>query len=113
MKNKTIKNTILLLSLVSLPALVLAQVQQIPQQTNFSIQNIINMLNTVINWVFTILLLVAVIFILMAAFKYLGSAGNEEAVKTAQNQLIYAAVAIGVGLIAKGIEFIVRQLVGA
>jgi hypothetical protein len=49
----------------------------------------------------------------MAAFAYLGSAGDAEKVQSASNKLIYAAVAVGVGLIAKGVEFVVRQLVGA
>lgn len=114
MKTKQLK-TILLLSLISLPILVGAQsygVQTAPAPvTRF--EDILRILNTLINWIFTILLIVAVLFIIMAAFAYLGSAGDVEKVQQAQNKLIYAAVAIGVGLIAKGVEFIVRQLVGA
>jgi len=114
MKSKQLK-IILLLSLISLPILAGAQysgVQTAPTPvTRF--EDILRILNTLINWIFTILLTVAVLFIIMAAFAYLGSAGDVEKVQSAQNKLIYAAVAIGVGLIAKGVEFIVRQLVGA
>jgi len=52
-------------------------------------------------------------FILYAAFIYLTAGGDPEKVKTASNQLIYAAVAIAVALVAQGIRFIVAQLVGA
>lgn len=111
MKTKQLK-TILLLSLISLPTLVLAyNGVQTPTAPVRSIEDILSILNTVINWIFSILLIVAVIYILLAAFAYLGSAGDPEKVQTAQNRLIYAAVAIGIGLIAKGIEFIVRQLI--
>lgn len=113
MKTKQLK-TVLLLSLISLPMLVLAQygVQTAPTPV-YSIEHILRILNTVIDWIFSILLIVAVIYILLAAFAYLGSAGDPEKVQAAQNRLIYAAVAIGVGLIAKGVEFIVRQLIRA
>lgn len=111
MKTKQLK-TILLLSLITLPTLVLAQVQT-PTAPVRSIEDILRILNTAINWIFTILLIVAVIYILLAAFAYLGSAGDPVKVQTAQNRLIYAAVAIGIGLIAKGVEFIVRNLIGA
>jgi flagellar basal body-associated protein FliL len=114
MKTKQLK-IILLLSLIGLPMLAGAQyagVQTAPTPiTRF--EDILRILNTLINWIFTILLIVAVIFIIMAAFAYLGSAGDAEKVQSASNKLIYAAVAVGVGLIAKGVEFVVRQLVGA
>lgn len=114
MKIKTVKNLILLISLASLPVLTLAVytgVQEPPVERLY-IEDILRILQTAINWIFSILLIVAVIFILLAAFSYLFSAGDPEKVKTAQSRLIYAAVAIGVGLIAEGIQFIVRQLVG-
>ncbi|MDP3052777.1 MAG: hypothetical protein Q8N22_02375 [bacterium] len=113
MKIKQLKSAILLISLIGLPTLVLAQGIQTAPTPITHIEDILRILNTVINWIFTILLLLAVIFIMMAAFSYLGSAGDPEKTKSAANQLIYAAVAIGVGLIAKGVEFIVRQLIGA
>jgi len=113
MKNKQLK-TILLLSLISLPVLTFAQYGvQSPPTPVTRFEDILGILNTVINWIFTILLALAVIFIMFAAFEYLGSAGDPEKTRTAANKLIYAAVAIGVGLISKGIEFIVRQLIGA
>ena len=113
MKNKRL-NTILLISLIGLPILALAQTGvQTPPTPITSIEGVFRVINTLINWVFTILLVVAVFFIMMAAFSYLGSAGEPEKVTEAQNKLIYAAVAIGVGLIAKGVEFVVRQLIGS
>ncbi|OGG43236.1 hypothetical protein A3G50_01085 [Candidatus Jorgensenbacteria bacterium RIFCSPLOWO2_12_FULL_42_11] len=113
MKNKRL-NTILLISLIGLPILALAQTGvQTPPTPITSIEGVFRVINTLTNWIFTILLIIAVFFIMMAAFAYLGSAGEATKVAEAQNKLIYAAVAIGVGLIAKGVEFVVRQLLGA
>lgn len=63
------------------------------------------------DWLFTILLVLAVLFIIMAAFKYMFSGGSEEAVSTAHKMLIYAVVAIAVAFLAKGIVFVVQELV--
>jgi phosphoglycerol transferase MdoB-like AlkP superfamily enzyme len=109
MKNKTIKNIVLLISLIGLPVLVLA-LEYLPSSPVQSLWDIERILTTIVNWIFTILMIVAVIYILLAAFAYLGSAGDPEKVKTAQNRLIYAAVAIGVGLIAQGVRFVVSNL---
>lgn len=107
MNKKLIKNLTIVITLMS-PVLVLAQ-NVVPGTPVTSIYDITGLLNTVINWIFAIFLLVAVIFILMAAFTYLGSAGDPEQVKSAQNKLIYAVVAIAVALIAKGVVYFVQN----
>ena len=71
---------------------------------------VIDLINTISNWMFTILLVLAVIFILLAAYEYLLSGGGEETSK-AHRMLIYAAVAIAVAFLAKGIVFVVAELV--
>src|SRR3989344_1106012 len=100
------------IALTAMPLLSLAQGETLPPGPS-SIEDIIDILDRLLNWMFTILMTVAVTFILYAAFVYLTAGGDPEKVKTASNQLIYAAVAIAVALVAKGIRFIVEQLVGA
>ncbi|OGY63006.1 MAG: hypothetical protein A2745_03035 [Candidatus Harrisonbacteria bacterium RIFCSPHIGHO2_01_FULL_44_13] len=98
-----------------LPLLGLAQVTGVvtpPSPPVTSAQDIINVLNTLINWVFTLLLILATFFIFYAAYLYLTAAGDAEKVKTASNQIIYAAVAIAVALVAQGVRFVVEQLLG-
>ena len=73
-------------------------------------QGVIGLVNTITNWLFSLLLVVAVVFILLAAFKYLTSGGGEE-VGAAHKMILYAAVAIAVAFLAKGIVFVVAQLV--
>lgn len=69
------------------------------------------LIQKITNWLFTVLLVLAVLFIIMAAFKYLFSGGSEEAVGTAHKMIIYAVVAIAVAFLARGIVFVVQELV--
>ena len=64
-----------------------------------------------IGWAYTIFFILAVLFVLMAAFTYLGAAGDEEKFKKAKNQLIYAAVAVVVALLAIGFSQIVGSFI--
>ena len=67
---------------------------------------------TVVGWLFTFLVVLAVVFVLIAAYKYLTSSGDPEKTKEASNMLIYGAVAIAVALLARGIPLIVGTFVG-
>lgn len=76
-----------------------------------SISAIITIINTLANWVFSILLAIAVIMLLLAAFNWLTSGGNEEKVGSARKMLIWALVGIAVALAAKGLVMIVTALI--
>jgi len=83
-----------------------------PAGAFFTFQTVINYLNLAITWLFTIFLILAVVFAILAAFNYLFSGGDPAKVKTASTQLIYVAVAIGVALLAVGIRFLVANFLG-
>ena len=76
-------------------------------------QSILNDLCVVFAWAFYFLIVVAVIFVIVAAFKYLMAGGDPEKVKSAGGTLLYAAVAIGVALLAKAIPLVVGNFLGA
>jgi len=75
-----------------------------------SLEGVITLLNTITNWLFTFLLIFAVIMFIYAAYLYLFSGGSEEATGKAKNYLIYGVVGIAVAMLAKGVTFIVYQL---
>lgn len=77
-----------------------------------TVNDIIKILNRLIDWMFTILLVLATIFILLAAYKYLIAGGNPETIKEANRMILYAAIAIAIGMLSRGIEFLVKQLIG-
>ncbi len=108
--NNKIKAAIGIGLVTLLPLLTFAQIQTAPTQP-LTIERILRILNTLINWAFTILLVVATFFIFYAAYLYLTAAGDPAKVKSASSQLIYAAVAIAVAFVAQGIRFLVEQLV--
>ncbi|HEY5221371.1 MAG TPA: hypothetical protein VIJ29_04535 [Candidatus Paceibacterota bacterium] len=111
---------------LALPALALAQtginpppagggVQpvSVPQGTLTSLTGILQLLCNVFGWAFYFLIVLAVIFVIVAAFKYLTAAGDPEKVKSAGATLLYAAIAIGVALLAKAVPLVVGSFLGA
>jgi hypothetical protein len=78
-----------------------------------SIQGVLDTVCVVFSWLFYFLVALAVVFIVIAAFKYLFAGGDPEKVKGAGNMLLYAAVAVGVALLARAIPSIVASFLGA
>lgn len=74
--------------------------------------SVLCLIESTTNWLFTIFLVTAVVFIVLAAYKYLFSGGGEQA-GAAHKMLIYAAVAVAVAMFSRGFVFVVGQLVGA
>lgn len=96
-----------------LPLLAAAQVP-IVQPTPVKgdpLQQLFGILNTLTNWLLTALIVLAGIFVVYAGYRYLTAAGDPEAVSKAKNVLIYAAVAVAVGLLAKVLVAIAQALV--
>ncbi len=73
-------------------------------------EDVVGIIERLTNWIFIILLVLAVLFIILAAFSYLTAGGDEEKVSGAHQKIIYAVVAIAVAFLAKGVSFIVAQL---
>jgi uncharacterized membrane protein len=105
-----------------LPVLAFAQFQtpgsvagtsNTPTTSITSLQSVLQLFCVVFGWAFYFLIIVAVIFILYAAFKYLTAGGEPENVKKAGAMLMYAAVAIGVALLAKAVPMIIGTFLGA
>lgn len=83
--------------------------QNIPQGIT-SFGGFIEVFKTMITWIFTLLLIFAVLFIIMAAFSYLTAGGDEEKVGAAHKKIIYAVVAIAVAFLAQGVSYVVGEL---
>lgn len=93
----------------SLPSPVAPTETSVPQGQITSLQGVLQMLCTVFAWAFYFLLVLAVIFIIVAGFKYLTAAGDPEKVKSAGTMLIYTAVAIGVALLARAVPLVIGR----
>lgn len=74
-------------------------------------QQIFSILNKILQYVYTAFFIVAVIFILVAAFNFLTAKGDPEKIKGARSQILWAVVAIAVALISVGAANIILSFV--
>ena len=74
-----------------------------------SFSALIKTINKLAIWMFSILMALGVVFILWAAFQYLTSQGDTERVKAAKQFLVYAIVAMVVGVLAGSVSVLVQQ----
>ena len=83
-----------------------------PPEAFTTFEGLIDIVNKFLGWLFTVLMVVAAIFIVMSAFYYLTAGGEDEKIKKAKDRFIYAVVAIAIGLVATAVKFVVAQLIG-
>ena len=85
------------LGLLLLPMVALAQSPPSDPGT------VVNTIQTLIDWLFYILILAAVVVIIMAAYNFLTAAGDPDKVSKARNYIIYALIALVVAFLARAI----------
>jgi len=73
--------------------------------------DVMEILDSLTNWLFAILLIVAAIFIIVAAFNFVTAAGDPDKTKTARNFVLYALIGVLVGFAAKGLVMLVSNIV--
>jgi len=112
MKNLKTKISVLMLTLLTLPFLgiVYAQTSYTPDIRD--IHDIYNLILKVARWFQAFFFVIAAIFVIIAAFTYLTSGGDEDKVKRAKTELIYAVIAIVVALLAFVVVAIMRNFLG-
>ncbi len=110
-----------LLSLVFAPLLVLGQGDFMPEpsdqlgtglgdQYSFSDKSIVEVVETIGSYVIGILVIVAVFYVLWAAYTFITAAGDTEKITSARNRIMYAGIGIIVALLARGIIALVLQM---
>lgn len=116
---KTLKKVAVVLPILAFllaPVVVGAQVDQnvdVPESPIESVSDLEQTLGDIIGIAQTFLFALAALFIIIAGYKYLTAAGNEDDIKDAKNMLIYALVAIVIGIIAGGVVNFVADILGA
>lgn len=69
-----------------------------------------SLLISIVKWVYTIFFVIAVLFILLAAYNFILGGKDEAKVKLAKNQIKYAVIAIAIALISAGITSLVNNV---
>lgn len=98
---------LILTSLLVLPALGLAQTAPNVAPTI----NIMDVLPRIADWIFSILLIVAVIFLILGAYNFVTSAGDAEKVTAGKQMIMWALVGVAVALLARGLVALVNLIV--
>lgn len=62
-------------------------------------------------WLFSAFLIVAILFIIIAAFRYATASDKKEGVSSANRALVYAIVAVLVAFLSKGLTKLVMSLI--
>lgn len=102
----------ILFSLSVLPVIVLAQVGYTGATTAPDL-DVLTVLDNIINWLFTFLLIFAAIMIIVAAYYFVTASGNPESVSKARHFVIYALIGVVVAFLARGLVVLVGQIVGS
>lgn len=74
-------------------------------------QQIFTILSKIVRWTYTIFFIVAVFFILVAAFNFLTAQGDSTKIQEARNQILWAIVAIAIALISVGAAQIIKNFI--
>jgi len=61
-------------------------------------------------WISTIFWIIAVVFILYAGISYMTAKGEQEAIKKANQRLLYGIIAIVVGILAYGLPKLIESI---
>ncbi len=112
MKNKKMKNkkmkkililNLLIFSFIFLPLFVgvVGATDDSQMRTLPDTADLVGTLKLIANWLFTILMALAAIAIIGAAFMFIGSQGDEEKMKTARTWVLYALIGVLVALLAQ------------
>ncbi len=101
---KKVLASLILTGLLVLPAIVIAQ------ETAPTV-DVMDALNRIINWVFTILMVVAIIFLIIGAFNFVTAAGAPEKVEAGKKSIMWALVGAAAALLAKGLVVLVRKII--
>ena len=100
-----------LVFLLTLPALAAAAPPTLTFRDNIDKNKVFDIIDVLSQYLFALLVAVTVFFVLYAAWLYLSSGGEAEATTKARSYLIYAAIAIAVGLFARALPAIVDSII--
>jgi ABC-type uncharacterized transport system permease subunit len=88
--------------------------QELPPGVNCTVGPVtvsgwVTILVNIVQWFYTIIFIVAVLFILLAAFNFITSKGDPTKVTEAKKQLLYAVIGIAVALLSYGVVSLVQN----
>lgn len=92
---------------VGIPSIVVADTTGIKEAPEIPLMPTID---TIINIIFTFLLVFAAIMLIMAGFQFMTAGGDSEAVKKARDKVLYAIIGLIVAFLARGLISFIEQM---
>jgi cytochrome bd-type quinol oxidase subunit 2 len=105
-----LKSSIVSSSVVILPLITFAQEATKKGELIDTPEKVMGVFKNLTNWLFTGLIVFSVVMLIVAAYKYLFSQGSEEATGSAKKTILYATIALAVGMVARGVPALVESL---
>ncbi len=100
------------LLLLGVATLAFATTEQVAPVGPTTVQGLLDVLDKVVNLIFTALVIFSVMFVIFAAFQFVTGGGDPAQVLAARQKLIWAAVGIIVALIARALPTVIRSATG-
>ncbi|MFH1584784.1 MAG: hypothetical protein ABIB12_01510 [Patescibacteria group bacterium] len=102
----------LALSFVALPLGVLAALPTTgtPVSIVTDAEGLVSTIESIVNWVFTILIIAAVFMVLIAAFQFVTAGGSADTISSARQKLLMAVVGILLAFFAQAIPIVLKNI---
>ena len=72
----------------------------------------LDVVDNIVDWIFVIVLIGAVIFIVLAGWQFISGGGDPQALSQARNKLLWAAIGVMVAVLARGLVTAVKTIIG-
>lgn len=102
----------ILLATILVGLLTLPTVNSLAQEAPPANLDVMAVLDRIINWLFTILLVIAAMCIVIAGYYFVTAAGNPETTAKARNFVLYALIGVAVAIASRGLVALVKRIVG-
>lgn len=111
---KRVITSLILVSLLVAPIIVLAQVdaEGRPEPPGWGDVEIMETLDSIVDWLFAILMIIAAAWLIIAGYYFVTAAGDPDRTKKARDFVLYALVGVLVGFMARGLVMLVARIVG-
>jgi drug/metabolite transporter (DMT)-like permease len=103
--------TLLSVGIIALPLLVLAQQPSPYEAPGWEELDFMAVLESIANWLWAGLLVIAAIFIIIAGYFFVTAMGDPDKVATARQFVLYALIGVLVGFLAKALVLFVDTIV--
>lgn len=101
---KKVLSSLILTALLVLPVIALAE------ETAPNV-DVMVALERIANWLFAILLVVAVIYLIWSAYYFVTAAGSAEKVEKGKQGIMWALLGVAVALVARGLVALVKKII--